>query len=235
MRSADRRPAGRPVNHPLGTKRITQPTRRPAKSYRRPPCQGPPCRSGPGASAPSRLHPCEDGGTRHGPTTAGRQPLRRACDGMRRDRRPNRRTRRPEKPIALSNHPRRCIGEGARARRRGPVTRRQRHPRPPDLLPRHHEAQLRGSTARRAYSNPGAPSSQPPPLPVQPRRGKGTAANRSAGWAPRRLHPPYSHRRNPGCRARESPGPSSRGGAHPAHPRDEGRLPAVIASSTVIP
>ena len=144
------------------------------------------------------------------------------------------------RPGDLSNHPDRCVGEEARARRRGPVTRRQRHPRPPDLLPRHQEAQLRGSTARRRYSNPREPSSQPPPLPppplpVHPRRGRGTAANRSARRAPRRPHPPYPHRRSPGCRARESPGPSGRGGAHPAHPRDEGRLPAVVASSTVIP
>ena len=40
-----------------------------------------------------------------------RQPFRRACDGIRRSHHPNRRARRPEKLIALSNHPRRCIGE----------------------------------------------------------------------------------------------------------------------------
>ena len=84
----------------------------------------------------------------------------------------------------LSNHPHRCFGEEARARGRGPVTRRQRHPRPPDLLPRHHEAQLRGSTARRGYSNPGEPSSQPPPpLEVQPRGGGVNGEIRIREWA----------------------------------------------------
>ena len=81
MRFGDRRPAGRAANHPLGTQRVTQPTRRPTQSCRSLPYQGSPCRSVPEASTPSMLHPRGSG--------AG-EPRRTA--------RPSGRARRPRPP-----------------------------------------------------------------------------------------------------------------------------------------